>query len=290
MIARFHSDALPELVRAGKYPLPNATHDFKWRNPTHSLHLYLYECEMLLGDETLQIRSGDITVTPAGVTSSYQKETPGEHWCVHFHCPAGAVGERVMEIDCHIPAGAATLAFTEQFALITRTFNASSTNESDAYFFRAEAASRLRTLLIALRNHTRVDRECRRSKSTFAWQELLGMIDSHLAQPITTEWLATRMNIGPNTLTRKFRRQYNCTVGQYVLRRRIICAQSLLVETTLTMAEIGGQIGISDPQYFNKQFRKVTGMSPSAYRDENKAFSLANLEPGLAKTGGAWKR
>ena len=47
-------------------------------------------------------------------------------------------------------------------------------------------------------------------------------------------------------------------------------------------------MGIPDPQYFNKQFRKVTGISPSRYRDDNQEY-LGNIPDELALKDGHWR-
>jgi hypothetical protein len=42
------------------------------------------------------------------------------------------------------------------------------------------------------------------------------------------------------------------------------------------------------PQYFNKQFRKVTGNSPSRYRDDNQEY-LRNIPAELSTKQGSWQ-
>jgi AraC family transcriptional regulator, arabinose operon regulatory protein len=48
-------------------------------------------------------------------------------------------------------------------------------------------------------------------------------------------------------------------------------ARALLDTTTSTVTEIASAVGYSDPLYFSRHFRRVHGMSPSAYRAEHKA-------------------
>jgi AraC-like DNA-binding protein len=45
-------------------------------------------------------------------------------------------------------------------------------------------------------------------------------------------------------------------------------ARHLLVSSSLGVAEVGRRVGLPDPQYFNKQFRRVAGASPLAYRQQ----------------------
>jgi YesN/AraC family two-component response regulator len=100
--------------------------------------------------------------------------------------------------------------------------------------------------------------------------------------------LAERANLAPGTWARKFKQTHDATVSQYLLHRRIDKAKSLLATTTLTIGEVGSAVGIPDPQYFNKQFRKVTATSPSRYRDDNQEY-LGNLSSDLATQDGRWQ-
>jgi len=100
--------------------------------------------------------------------------------------------------------------------------------------------------------------------------------------------LAERVDLAPGTLARKFKQAHKTTLSQYVLHRRIDKAKSFLATTTLTIYEVGSAVGISDPQYFNKQFRKVIGISPSRYRDDNQEY-LGNIPNELAVKDGRWQ-
>jgi len=47
-------------------------------------------------------------------------------------------------------------------------------------------------------------------------------------------------------------------------------ARALLDTTDLPVAEVGRRIGLDDPFYFSRQFRRTHGMSPRAYREQHK--------------------
>ena len=56
------------------------------------------------------------------------------------------------------------------------------------------------------------------------------------------------------------------TIQRFHLQRRIERAQMLLVATNMPIHRIGQLVGMPDPQYFNKSFRRCTGMPPSLAR------------------------
>ena len=47
-------------------------------------------------------------------------------------------------------------------------------------------------------------------------------------------------------------------------------AAELLLENRYTVAEVSYKIGIEDPFYFSKCFKKVVGITPSEYKEKNK--------------------
>jgi AraC-like DNA-binding protein len=52
----------------------------------------------------------------------------------------------------------------------------------------------------------------------------------------------------------------------FVLRCRIEQASFMLQESSLTIGEIAETLGYQDIFYFSRQFKKLTGHSPSAHR------------------------
>ncbi|MGB5630828.1 MAG: helix-turn-helix transcriptional regulator, partial [Woeseiaceae bacterium] len=59
---------------------------------------------------------------------------------------------------------------------------------------------------------------------------------------------------------------FGLTTGQWVLKTRISHASRVLVETDLPIADIALEAGYADQSAFTRQFRRSTGLSPSAYR------------------------
>jgi YesN/AraC family two-component response regulator len=47
---------------------------------------------------------------------------------------------------------------------------------------------------------------------------------------------------------------------------RVNWAKSLLKESDLSVGEVSTAIGVDDPSYFTRFFRKSTGMTPSEFR------------------------
>ncbi len=86
------------------------------------------------------------------------------------------------------------------------------------------------------------------------------------AMRLSLSQLAEAVGVHPATLARSFRHRFGCSVGTYVRRLRIERAAQRLGGTDLALAEIALAVGFSDQSHFCNVFRRLTGMSPSAYR------------------------
>lgn len=67
-------------------------------------------------------------------------------------------------------------------------------------------------------------------------------------------------------LSRKFRREVGMPPIQYLNRYRVEQARHLLSISDDSVKQIARLVGISDPDYLARVFRKVTGQSPRAFR------------------------
>jgi len=72
-----------------------------------------------------------------------------------------------------------------------------------------------------------------------------------------------------NYFAARFRARFGRTAQSDLLHRRIDAARMLLVSSSLSIKGIACERGIPDPNHFNKQFRHVAGLSPTAYRVRN---------------------
>ena len=212
MIVSYPLLSLPEIDRAGEYPLLNSGFDFTYTQQTYSLHFYEYEGRMRLGDEELLIKAGDLTLEPPETLYAYSSENPARHWCIHFFWEG--FGD-TFSVNCFHQLGSDRLLILEQIKLICRLFNTASSSED-----KLEASFRLQALLLSLARLSR-PKDQSRSSSNFHWTELIKLIDDNLKNYLTTSWLAKKLNITSPTLAKKFKKEFGCTVAQYILKKRI---------------------------------------------------------------------
>ena len=91
-------------------------------------------------------------------------------------------------------------------------------------------------------------------------------IQLHYAEDLTLDMLAACVHVSGSQLCRSFRRATGSTVFAYLNRYRIMKSCALLQETNKKISEISGLCGFNNISYFNREFLRVTRLTPSGYR------------------------
>lgn len=100
-----------------------------------------------------------------------------------------------------------------------------------------------------------------------AWQQRIvtAYIDEHLAEPIPLAKLAGLVRLSPAYFCRSFKQSFGTPPHRYHSSRRIERAKALLAERKHSVTEIGLELGFSETSAFTATFRKLTGLTPTAY-------------------------
>lgn len=75
------------------------------------------------------------------------------------------------------------------------------------------------------------------------------------------------VNTNASTLNFKFRREFEMSIGQFILSERMKKAKKLLIGTTYSVSEIALKCGFDNVYYFSNMFKKMMGVSPTRYID-----------------------
>lgn len=109
-------------------------------------------------------------------------------------------------------------------------------------------------------------------------------VERHFRSHPTLAALADPLGITPTQLNRLCRRHLHCSALDVLHQRLLLEAKRELGYTTLQVRQISDGLGFSDPTYFTRFFRRLTGHSPKTWRDTSQ---LAKHGPGFgAATGG----
>lgn len=95
----------------------------------------------------------------------------------------------------------------------------------------------------------------------------LDYIEANYAKPFRQEDVARHVNLSVNYFSYRFRQETGSSFSDYVARKRINKAIELLRRhQELSTEEIAEQVGYSNPNYFIRLFKKVTGWTWSDFK------------------------
>lgn len=80
---------------------------------------------------------------------------------------------------------------------------------------------------------------------------------------------ADMLNVTENHLTHTVKLLTGKTSKELVFDKQVLEIKRLLKHTDLSVSQISLQLGFKDQSYFSKFFKKFTGQTPNAYRDES---------------------
>jgi AraC family transcriptional regulator, arabinose operon regulatory protein len=104
-----------------------------------------------------------------------------------------------------------------------------------------------------------------------ALERAMRYLEARVDGNIQVAELAAIVQMSASHLSALFREATGGGPGAFHTSLKMARARALLDTTTSTVTEIASAVGYSDPLYFSRHFRRVHGMSPSAYRAEHKA-------------------
>ena len=86
-------------------------------------------------------------------------------------------------------------------------------------------------------------------------------------RPISLREAAGIANMSESHLSYIFKKETGKSFVEFMTSLRIEKAVELLRTTSLTNAEIARQVGYDNINYFGRAFKKVTGFSPTRYKE-----------------------
>lgn len=110
-------------------------------------------------------------------------------------------------------------------------------------------------------------------------EDVLRHVLDHFDQRLSMEQLARMVGLSLSQFDRRFKRLFQMTPQQFLLRVRVNAAGRMLADTDRPVADIAQQTGFYDQSYFTKHFRRQMKLTPTAYRQ---AYRTAPVDPVAA--------
>lgn len=94
-------------------------------------------------------------------------------------------------------------------------------------------------------------------------------IDHNYFEELTLVSLSDKYNMESSYFSRMFKQETGKNLMLYIAEKRIEKAKEYMEDDNINLTEIAFLIGYDDYTYFSRVFKKITGLSPRAYRSNN---------------------
>jgi two-component system response regulator YesN len=97
--------------------------------------------------------------------------------------------------------------------------------------------------------------------------DIVTFVNEHYMDELSLDMLATRFFLSREHISRRFKQEIGVTLSSYVIELRINQAKQWLCQSDEKMYSIALKLGYQDEHYFSKLFKKVVGLTPLEYRN-----------------------
>jgi len=248
---------------------PRAKYHYRERPEGTHTHIFIFCADgegwySLNGGGTVKVGRRQLAVIPAGVPHRYGASAH-DPWTIYwFHLYGDDAAEliRLYGLDegpVDLPLGA--------FARVTETFDECYSLLADkpyAFPVHVHAAQSVRRLLSGI--GLTAGRAVRGGPGVRHLERAVAYLAERLDRRVSLAELARHTGLSRQHLIYLFNRETGVPPIEYFLRMKMQKAGQLLHLTDLSVKEVAAAVGIHDPYYFTRLFRKRMGCSPTAFR------------------------
>ena len=236
-----------------------------------------------LGGRECRVEAGDVYIVAPGEVIGTGDDASGlaeaEAWCVYFppeglgpKAPDALLSWRAHPLLFPFARGVAEGAQRLKVPLGDRTSWSERLSALDLELrarrdgYREAVVAHLTLLLVDLSRLAADIVGDLRQKDEPLLAEVFGFIEERYSERVSLKDVASSVSLSPAYLTTIVRRKTGRTVQEWIAERRMAQARRLLVESDLSVEEVGRRVGYADPVYFARSFRRTHGTTPLRWR------------------------
>lgn len=247
---------------------------------THNYYEFYYlhtgNCVFSINGTLYSLSAGDaLLVTPDDYHfTRYEGTVPCERTTVYFYKDAlDSLLAEYPELEEQV-SKSGKIALTKDKQLIIETIleqMCAENNQTDAYSMPILTLQFAQLWLQLKRNGLFYYEKTTQSVSVSEdIESVMEYINLNYHLPITLDEIASKANLSPTYLSKKFRRITGVTFKEYLNYIRIRKASQALLTTDDSITQIAADCGFNGSNYFKDIFRKTTGYSPREFRKQSK--------------------
>lgn len=126
--------------------------------------------------------------------------------------------------------------------------------------------------------HTLPPKATKSRSDSEVFNRVVDYLESNISSHVTIEQICRDNLIGRSQLQKIFREKSGKGVIEYFSKMKINAAKEMIRTGHLNFTQISERLGYTSIHYFSRQFKKLTGMTPSEYASSIKAMAEGSFE------------
>ncbi len=269
----FSSEQRPVFASAGKFSAQVGR-----PHPTRCLdsHVLLlgdkHQCEIRQNGEEYTLGEGDYLILCAGFT--HEGVNPVEvgqshYWC-HFYLDGAQPKEESESFSdsCISIPLFGHLAFPEEFYLLFHRLIDAEYREYRSAQAKEEICSCYTSIILQklVEEAMSVDGKTIATGKSAVCSKIEEWIRLNAVSGISAVDVAKKFGYNADYISTLFHAETGVTLTRYINRTRLETAKAYLINSDMSVKEIANLCGFGDEKYFMRLFRRIEGVTPSAFR------------------------
>ena len=263
--------------------------DWNWRNVNSPFTRLYYVTEgaarILLPTGIQELKPDHLYLVPSFTTHSYLCDTHFVHYYLHIyedHQSESSILED-FSFPTEIPAGDLELPLIKRLCGINPTMQLPQSDptsyDNNPTLIKNIIKNKQRTFCDKVESRGIVyqlmarflkDSQPKTEINDDRIQKVLSYIRKNIYKTIDIDSLAAISCLSKDHFIRLFKKEINNTPLQYINQKKIEKAQLILITDSMPVKNISYLLAYEDHSYFNRLFKKLTGVTPQQYRDRYK--------------------
>lgn len=263
--------------------------DWNWRNVNSPFTRLYYVTEgaarILLPTGIQELKPDHLYLVPSFTTHSYLCDTHFVHYYLHIyedHQSESSILED-FSFPTEIPAGDLELPLIKRLCGINPTMQLPQSDptsyDNNPTLIKNIIKNKQRTFCDKVESRGIVyqlmarflkDAQPKAEINDDRIQKVLSYIRKNIYKTIDIDSLAAISCLSKDHFIRLFKKEINNTPLQYINQKKIEKAQLILITDSMPIKNISYLLAYEDHSYFNRLFKKLTGVTPQQYRDRYK--------------------
>lgn len=264
--------------------------DWNWKNVCSPFARIFFvtsgQAVLHIGNRRVSMRKGFAYFLPPNLVHSYECSEQITMYYLHVYEALSLTSSMFDSYDFPVEIPVVPKEFNIIFSTLCRDYpdfrlrdyDPSSYDNRNVFLYsirryeQLDVASRLYLsgLLRLIMSRLLIHAQLRKWLSDQRFVKVVDYINSNLDRDISTTDIAGIACLSESYFTRYFKTVFGMSPMNYILQKKIMRAQILLLTSNLAVSEIGYSCGFADCSYFIRVFRKLTGTTPHQYRLSSK--------------------